>query len=86
MIDSRAREDTQHTFIHRQSVSFEINDLTTKLMFVEEKMVNNMKDLSDDDVIKLKTDAVSSDKVLEKVSERIVKLIASSNITKKSMK
>ena len=81
MIDSRAREDTQHTFIHGQSVAFEINYLTTKLMFVKEKMVNNMKDLSDDDVIKLKTDAVSSDKVLEKVSERIVKLIASSNIT-----
>ena len=79
--DSQTKEKVKQTVIHRQSISFEISDVNTKLKFIEQKMIQNVKDLSDEEIAKLKTDVSTSDKVLENVSERTAKLIANSNFT-----
>ena len=69
------------SFIHRQSILFEISDLDTKLRFIEQKLLRDVADLPDEEVENVKTDAVASNKTLEKVSNRILKLIAGSTIS-----
>ena len=81
VIDSRTREEVKSSFIHRQSILFEISDLDTKLRFIEQKLLRDVEDLPDEEVENVKTDAVASNKTLEKVSDRILKLIAGSTIS-----
>ena len=60
--DSQTREEVKSSFIHRQSILFEISDHDTKLRLIEQKLLRDVEDLPDEEVEKVKTDAVAFNK------------------------